>query len=378
MKVQLQYFFYVILIFATNTSSAQKVTAYKEFHGTKAQSTINVEDDLFVRFNLEKSLAELAKERSVESVDKIYGIISMSLGKMTVTTGVMPLGDATSSVVKDFDLVFSVVLKQFQGVATQRKEEWAPKDDILLNVLAAPNNTMNSWMKLIAGRAVAGQTNEARVSLSLVSGADSQTPLGEAICSGAFEVKVGKDVLLPMYGTRMPAMYQPVPDEGILDDLHGRNIGKILWSKQSISSKGTDQALLGNSFVYSKDEIYGRAYFPKSIRNIGAGLGQARICSYTMTYFLDGKEVGTEKKSLEGSVCQTRTSFPIVMIKNEEEELEKGGLSAKLVDALEKLDSGEHTVKVLVDFEYKDDNNEKTLSLQLAASDFKIQIKSQD
>jgi hypothetical protein len=375
MKVQLYYFFYAVLIFVANSSSAQKATAYKEFHGKKAQTTINVEDDLYVRFSLQKSLVELAKERSISSLDKIYGIISMSLGSMTVTTGPMVLANSGTSALKEFDLVFSVVLKQFQGVATQRKEEWTLKDDVLLNVLAQPSNTMSNWMKLIAGRAVAGQTNQAIVTLSLVSGVDSQTPTGETICSGTFKVKVGKDVLLPMYGTRMPAMYRPVPDEGILDDLHSKNIGEILWSKEPISKKGTDEELLKTTFVYLKDEVYGRAYLPKSIRNTGAGVGHGRICSYSMTYYIDDNLVGTEEVSLEGSVCQNKTSFPIVLFQNESEETVKGVLATKLANTLNDLEVGEYTVKALMGFNYKDGNNEKMLHLQIATSEFKIQVK---
>jgi hypothetical protein len=39
------------------------------------------------------------------------------------------------------------------------------------------------------------------------------------------------------------------------------------------------------------------------------------------------------------------------------------------------LEVGGYTVKVLMGFNYKDDNNEKMLHLQIAASEFKTQVK---
>ena len=181
-----------------------------------------------------------------------------------------------------------------------------------------------------------------------------------------------------MYGSRIPVLYRPTPDDGMVNDLHKKNIGNILWANEAITKGEPSTAALKTSFIAQEDGIYGRIYLAKSLRNIGAGLGyhQDRVCAYTILYYIDDQLAGSKKQAIDRAICQSSTSLPIVLAKNQADESPNEALAQDFGAALEKITEGEHKISVVVNFDYKEADEEK--SLQIAASEFVIRVKEKE
>lgn len=84
------------------------------------------------------------------------------------------------------------------------------------------------------------------------------------------------------------------PSQGATSQVHQKNVGRIVWSKQIIQFRDQDQAKLENSFSLS-DHIYGRVYFTDSIRNVPVFSKVDRrpqentANSFEIKLFIDGK-----------------------------------------------------------------------------------------
>lgn len=347
----------------------QTITAHQTFHAKEALSTARVEDDLYLRFNLGQSLEELAKEKEIVVEDNLYGEIKVSLDDFELSTGTILLAPKQMLMLKEFDLLFAAVMKQFHSLAMEHKEEWTTKDDLLVQVLAQANNPMNCWMKAVAARAIEGEEHVAKVELYLSKDAETSSPKGEAICSGTFKLKVDKGTLLPLYGSKIPALYRPIPDHGIPTALHQKNIGKIACSTTAIDAMAT-KASFKHSFDLSKDKaIYGRAYFPKSIRNIGAGVGQDKVCAVTVQYYVNDVLKETVVQPLEATACQKKTSLSMVWWQKEDVAT-KDEWTSGLAQILGQLEEGTHKIKINLMFNYKD--GEEELLLPLATTTLEI------
>lgn len=342
--------------------SGQKITAHTEFHGTKATPILNVEDDLYLRFNMGTSFEQLAQERNISTSEKLYGFVKIYFEELELSTGVLALAESKMFSIEEFDLIFSVVMKEFYSVTMDHKNNWGNKDELLVNVIAQPENTMNTWMKAIAARAIEGQIHTTKVELYLSKDARSSEPVGKAICSGTFRVNVKKGTLLSLYGTRIPALYRPTPDNGIVDEVHRKNLGKILWSNQTIAPKTTKNSSFKTSFSPSDEAIYGRVYFPKSLRNIGAGVGADKICAYVVQYYINGKLAGQVNQEVTTTICHKATSLPLMLWSNEDgTELDK--LSIEFGKIVEELPTGEHEMRIVLVFEYEENKRKKSLGM---------------
>lgn len=64
----------------------------------------------------------------------------------------------------------------------------------------------------------------------------------------------------------------PVTDQGITNDLHKKNLGKIVFAKTEIPKSETSDAAFANSFNLG-DNIYSRVYMEKSFTNYGNEIG---------------------------------------------------------------------------------------------------------
>ncbi|BDS11926.1 hypothetical protein [Aureispira anguillae] len=351
----------------------QTITPHTTFHSTKAQSVVNVEDDLYLRFDMGKSFEAIAQERGIENPEKIYGQVKIYLEELEVSTGTIALAESHMMALQEFDLVFSVVMKQFHSLAMEHKAAWTVKDDLLINAIAQPNNTMNAWMKAIAARAIDEQSHAVKVELYLIDDIQQPEQIGAAVCTGKFSLKVKKNALQPLYGTKIPVLHRPTPDQGITSDLHQKNLGKMLWSTAFIEEKEPSTKALQTDFkVSEKTVIHGRVYLPKSIRNIGAGVGQDKICTVVATYYIDDVLIETIDYPLEASICQKATTLPLFLGEETTKDKMPNTLTAPFVNWLDQLEAGKHEIKVVLNFDYQETG--KKIRQPLATSKFTIVI----
>lgn len=349
--------FSLVFLLITVPLIGQNITAHTEFHSTKAKKIVNVEEDLYLRFALDKSLESILRERRTVEINTIYGVLKVNFDGVEFITDAFPIAFAETASIQEFDLGLSLIMKEFRAVVTQHKEDWTGKDDLLINVLGQTNNPLNCWMRAVAARAVPNQTHPVKIELHVISNVRESYSLNPSIATGSFEVKVGKDVLLPLYGTKIPALYKPVPDNGITDVLHQKNVTNILWSTEVILPKKADTKLIKTSFNAEEKEIQGRIYLSKSVRNLAASVGNNKSCTFNLSYYLDGKLVEKSKRSLDALVCEKETTLPISLWS------EKGGINATLRDRVKELTEGEHELKVVLDLDYNEGNLARKLPM---------------
>lgn len=335
----------------------QNITAHTEFHSTTAKKIVNVEEDLYLRFSLEKSLEDILSERRSLGVRTIYGVLKVDFDGVEFTTDAFPIAYAETASIQEFDLALSLIMKEFQALAMKQKNSWTGKDDLLINVLAQANNPLNCWMRAIAARAVPNETHPVKVALHVIGSTRESYSRTAAVARGSFEVKVGKDVLLPLYGTRIPALYKPVPDNGITDALHQKNVANILWSTKFIQAKKADRKLIKTAFKLEEKEIQGRVYLPKSVRNLAASVGNNKSCTFNASYYIDGKLITEAEDTPAPVICEKETSLTILLWS------EKGEINLSLKNGFEELSEGEHELKVVLDLDYKEGNTARKLPM---------------
>lgn len=335
----------------------QNITAHTAFHSTKAKKTVNVDEDLYLRFTLGKSLESILMERGSEGIRTVYGVLKVDFDGLEFMTDIFPIAYTETASIQEFDLALSLVMKDFQALAREKQTEWTGKDDLLINVLGQPNNPLNCWMRAIAASAVPEETHAVKVAFYVLGSTRESYTRTAAVATGEFDVKVGKAALLPLYGTRIPALYKPVLDNGIVDALHQKNVTNILWSTKFIQPKKADTKLLKTSFNVEEKEIQGRIYLSKSVRNLAASVGNNKACTFNIDYYLDGKLVREAKMSLEAAVCQKETTLPIVLWS------EKSAANLHFKESVNELTAGEHELKVVVNLDYQEGNTTRKLPM---------------
>jgi hypothetical protein len=335
----------------------QSITAHTEFHSTTAKKIVNVEDDLYLRFSLDKSLETILMEQGNEEIRTVYGVLKVNFDGVEFLTDAFPIAYTETASIQEFDLALSLVMKEFQALAMEQKNSWTGKDDLLINVLAQANNPLNCWMRAIAARAVPNQTHPVNVSLHVIGSTRESYSRNAPVATGTFEVKVGKNALLPLYGTRIPALYKPVPDNGITDALHQKNIANILWSTKSIQAQKADGKLIKKVFNVEEKEIKGRIYLPKSIRNLAASIGNNKSCTYNTTYYLDGELITERETVLVPSYCEKETTLATLLWTDKDE------FNATLREKTMELSEGEHELKIVLDLDYKEGNIDRKLPI---------------
>ena len=346
-------FLFLLLAFS---SVGQQITAHNEFRSTKAQKTIPVEDDLYLRISLEQPLEQLIKEQEGDGQD-VYGVLKIDFDGLEFLTDAFALGSTKAASIDEFDVALSVNMKEFHALAMDYKDSWGPKDDLLLYVLSQKNNPLVTWMRAVAARALPVHTHSIKVALYVMKDKKEPYDLATPLATGSFDLTVGKNALLPLYGTKIPAMYQPVKDNGLIDDLHQENVTNILWSTQFVPIKDVDKKLLQSTFKTTEETVYGRIYLPKSIQNLNRGVGESKSCSYTTHYYIDGVLIESVDVELTASICEKETSLPIVLWGRDSNS------ASKFRTKIQELKAGEHTVKVVVDLKYKEGNESRTLPL---------------
>lgn len=350
--------FSLVFLFFTIPLIGQNITAHTSFHSTEAKKTVKVEEDLYLRFSLDKSLESILMGRGSEGIRTVYGVLKVDFDGVEFMTDAFPVAYAETASIQEFDLALSLVMKEFQALAREEQENWTGKDNLLINVLAQANNPLNCWMRAIAARAVPNETHPVNVELYVVGSTRESYSRTTPVAKGAFEVKVGKEALLPLYGTRIPAMYQPVPDNGIKDALHQKNVANILWSTQFIKDKKADEKLIKKVFNVEEKEITGRIYLSKSIRNLAASVGNNKSCTYNITYYLNGELIADTERVLVPSYCEKETSLVTVLWTDKEEKF-----NVSLKEKVMELTEGEHELKIVLDLDYKEGNTDRKLPI---------------
>lgn len=346
--------FSLVFLFGTAPLIGQTITAHTDFHSTSAKKIVNVEEDLYLRFSLNKSLESILMERGSEGIRTVYGVLKVDFDGVEFMTDAFPIAYTETASIQEFDLALSLIMKEFQALAMEQKDSWTGKDDLLINVLAQPNNPLNCWLRAIAARAVPNQTHPIKVALHVIGSTKESYSRTAPVATGTFDVKVGKEALLPLYGTRIPALYKPVLDNGITDALHKKNVANILWSTKVIKTKNTDEKLIKTEFKLEEKEVFGRIYLPKSLRNLAASVGNNKSCEFKVFYYVDGKLLTETQNSVVPSICEKETSLLILLWPEDDNSLK---------NSFNELAEGAHEVKVVAHLDYKEGNTDRKLPM---------------
>lgn len=337
---------YILFLCAFNLASnaiGQTIKAYKSFHGTEALSTVAVEDDLYLRFDLKKSLNELKQEYKIQTT-KLYAVLEMNLGGVEMTTA--PIIITEGGAFKSFDLLGSVVLKQLHALALDKKDEWTAKDNFMMAVMAEKSNPMSTWMQLVSLAATEEKTQEVAMKLFLLTKPEMTAKYPTPVAAGNFNLKVKKNALAALYGTKIPMLYQSTPDDGITSDWHKENIGKLLFATKPIEEKATSSAF--KKSIDGTENIYAEFYLAKSIRNIAASLGDDAVCTFTVAVSTD-EILLVQKQELDKATCQKATKLPLTL----QEKDSDAALAKAFHAAIAKLDASKTpNIDVVITFEY--------------------------
>jgi hypothetical protein len=97
-------------------------------------------------------------------------------------------------------------------------------------------------------------------------------------------------VILPILAAPLIAQ-----DQGITSQLHRANVGRIVWARERISFEAQDRVTPVREFTVA-DQLYGRAYLPKSLERLGREDNGGRCPNpgsvYRMKVLIDGKPAG--------------------------------------------------------------------------------------
>jgi hypothetical protein len=142
-------------------------------------------------------------------------------------------------------------------------------------------------------------------------------------------------------------------DQGITNPVHGKNVGKIIWSKQGIDFKSPNASAFVEKFS-AGDHIYGRVYQEKALNNFKVynndKEGQNRDGGYQITAKIDGKPVELSfgvfhDGNLSGKAASHWTTWRFSPYpKNPDQGFEQD-ISGKWVKAIRKLSPGDHKVE---------------------------------
>lgn len=357
--------------------NAGKALAYTKYGTLDFKETVNVEDDLFLKFVFDKTLQELATEQGLGASDKIYAMVKIQLDKGEAIAGPFEVDAQAAPMLTAVDFVLNVLPNEFTDALKKRQNELTMADMVVLTLWPHPKNTQKRWIQLMAGNMQAGKTQKAKAALYFVKDEKSKTPIGKALAAGEFQVKTTEAGIQKLYSSgRVPAKYQPKPDNGITHDLHSKNMNKIVWSTNEITKAETSDAAFKNSFSSLAGGIYGRVYLPKSIHNYGASIGDPNVCNYALNFYLDGKLAGhSHYNKMEDDACEKWTTWQVVLAPLASDDYAYS-MSEDFANMLKKTKEGTHKLKVEMVFNYLEGNDTK--SIVMASSDLSFSTSKSD
>lgn len=156
---------------------------------------------------------------------------------------------------------------------------------------------------------------------------------------------------------------EPVPDQGMINELHKANVGKIVFSKSEIVKSETSSANWTNTFNMG-DDIYSRIYLSRSMTNEAYSIGTFVQNNFRYRITIDGNKQTTDVAaggnyliSGDEEVYNSWTTFQIgISPKKEDVEYYPAYEVYVMFSKLWKLPAGKHTVKIEAVFDIPEDD----------------------
>lgn len=141
--------------------------------------------------------------------------------------------------------------------------------------------------------------------------------------------------------------FEKLPDDGIKNDFHQKNINKIVFTNNKIDANFTDESKVKTSFANLAGGIYGRIYLKESVRNMLANDGNGKDfggSGLTMVYKVNGK-LYTVDDGISKEDGLTKTSWGLTFVPNtpagNEDQITKTFVYITSI-----LPAGKHKIKV--------------------------------
>lgn len=136
-------------------------------------------------------------------------------------------------------------------------------------------------------------------------------------------------------------------DQGITSELHGNNVGKIVWAKERITFKEQDRIPLAD--VFAADEpIYGRVYLPKSLVRLGADEDGGRCpnpaSQYRIKVLINGESRGVLNEQWFESDSWTTVQVTPRLAPGDDGDRQNRGVPDTWTAMVNELPDGDHGV----------------------------------
>ncbi len=136
-------------------------------------------------------------------------------------------------------------------------------------------------------------------------------------------------------------------DQGITSELHGKNVGKIVWAKERIRFDTQDRIPLADFFA-ADEPIYGRVYLPKSLVRLGAvedGGGCPNLASnYRIKVLINGESKGVLNEQWFEKESWTTVQVTPRLAPGDDADRQNRGMPDKWTAMVNELPDGDHAV----------------------------------
>lgn len=353
-------------------NNAGKILVNTQFKSADFKTTVNPEEDLFVKFVFGKTITEMAVENGLSPSSNIYSIVKMKVGATEFIAGPFVYDMTTAPVSTSADFVWNVDLSEFKKTLTQYQSQMDISDLASLTNMSRGNTAQKCWLGLLAGEAKAGQKHTVTTSFHLIKDEKSKTIVGKPLAQGTFQLNVTKEGLKTLYTSgKVPESFIPIADEGIKTDVHKKYLNKIAWANKEIAKTQSTEDGFMTSFSSLAKGIYGRMYLPRSMRNFSTMLGR-KDCNYALYFYVDGENAGAcSINTKDNEDCNTQTSLGITLAPTSSEG-KTSQQTETFARAVKNMKEGTHKIKVEVVYEYLD------IAIPMASAEFSLNLTKSD
>jgi len=198
-----------------------------------------------------------------------------------------------------------------------------------------------------------------------------------------YKLKIIFSILIPaILSSNIALAGSDGADQGITNAVHGKYVGKIVWSKKPISFKSPNESSFQTRFN-ARDGIYGRVYQAKAMNNYKAynkGSSTAiRDGGYEIRAIIDGKPVKSSfgvfvDGNLSGKAASNWTTWRFSPYpENPDQGFEKD-ITNKWTKAVRGLAAGDHKIR----FEVWGTQGQYKTKKPVAAGDFTLVLAAGD
>jgi len=335
--------------------SAPTVVLSNDYGFSTSKTSFEPGENIFLRFAFPKSVGETFKETmgfsDIPSTGKISIAISKNIDSDPIVVFVTDI--YTSRYTKDNVIDFSLQTDQ-ATLDKIGKGEGDVAQKVGFNSQGTMSNggLYNEWLRSSAILPMGAQDWE--IFLLFSPWGDNDPEKIKLVTQSKFKFTITPE-------NNATLSVNKTADNGITNDLHKANIGKIVFSKTEILKDATSSAQFANSFTMG-DDIYARIYLSRSMTNEAGAIGDYVAQNFRYRITIDGN-AQTTPVSAGGNY----------LISGDEETYSKWttfqiGIAPKQVDVsyyprnevnvmfsrLYKLPAGSHTVKIEAVFEGHD------------------------